>query len=234
MRAFARRLPAKRPREGGVVFLKNLSQLVGASKAYAMPNILQFKITLRGGKPPIWRRFQVTDDYRLDRFHQVIQIVMGWWNAHLHEFDIFGQRYGMHMPHIMDSFDEGEDETKYHLKDFKLKAGEKMDYLYDFGDSWEHQLLVEEVSPGTLNAPMCLKGKGACPPEDCGGIWGYQEVMEAVKDPRHPEHEEMMEWLPEDFDPTHFNIESINEELRRFGEWHRKNPKAKSTPWHQI
>ena len=199
-----------------------------------MPNILQFKITLQGSKPPIWRRFQVMDSYRLDRFHQVIQIAMGWHNSHLHEFTIKGRRFGMHIEGMRDDFDEGEDETKFFLKDFKLKKGDKINYLYDFGDSWEHRLQAEEVSEGVIDFPACLKGKGACPPEDSGGVWGYSDMVEAIKDPKHPEHKDFKKWLPKKFDPDAFDIEEVNAELKSFGEWHNKHPKDKSTPWHQI
>ncbi len=197
-----------------------------------MSKIIQFKITIQGSKPPIWRRIQVTDDYRLDRFHQVIQIAMGWWNSHLHEFRIGGRSFGMILPY--DDFNEAEDETKVYLRELDLKKGDKMLYTYDFGDNWEHLLEVEKTEEAELLLPVCLTGKRHCPPEDCGGIWGYQDLLEVIKDPKDPDYEDMKEWLPEDFDPAFFDLESTNAELEEFGKWHRKHPRAKSTPWHQI
>ena len=199
-----------------------------------MPKTLQFKLTLLGSKPAIVRRLQVMDDYRLDRFHQVIQIAMGWHNSHLHEFDVNGQRYGMPENDLMDDFDDMEDETKFFLKDFNLRQGDQLGYLYDFGDSWEHRLEVEAVTEGNIDTPLCLKGKGACPPEDCGGVWGYRDIIKIIKNPKHPEYDDWAEWLPENFDPAFFDLKKTNAGLQRFGEWHNKHPKDKSTPWHQI
>ena len=199
-----------------------------------MTNILQFKISLIGSKPLIWRRFQVTDDYRFDRFHQVIFLVMGWWNSHLHEFKIKGREIGMVDGDALDFFPNLEDETQVYLRDLDLQKGEQFHYLYDFGDSWEHNLKVEKVTEGALSAPSCLSGKNACPPEDCGGIYGYAAMKAALKNPRHPEYETWINWAPENFDPTLFDIDAVNTELAMFGNWHRMHPRAKSTPWHQL
>ncbi len=198
-----------------------------------MSKTLHFKITLMGSKPPIWRKFEVTDNYRFDRFHQVIQIVMGWYNAHLHEFRFQDRQIGMLLD---DDFDlpEVEDETTLYLKDLSLNQGDAFVYLYDFGDSWEHVIHLEKISDATLFSPVCKEGDRACPPEDCGGIWGYTDLLEVLKNPSDSEYESWIEWLPEGFDPQVFPIDKVNKELKKFGIWHNKNPRAKSTPWHQI
>ena len=199
-----------------------------------MPNILQFKILLVESNPLIWRRFRVTDDYRMDRFHQVLQIVMGWMNSHLHEFRIKDRNVGMLMDTFFDDFPKVEDETTLYLREMKLQASDSFAYIYDFGDNWLHVLEVEKIYSGELEHPECLEGQQACPPEDCGGIWGYEDLLEILKDQSHPEYEEYEEWLPEGFKPDYFPLDAINKELKAFGEWHRKHPRKKSTPWHQI
>lgn len=186
-------------------------------------SIYQLKITLRGIRPPIWRRVQVRSDELLEHLHYVIQLSMGWTNSHLHSFQIQGVEYGVPMPEFdMDGM-EVRDEAKVKL--CKIIPGEKFkfSYLYDFGDSWEHDVLVEKVmeaNPDT-NYPVCIKAKRACPPEDCGGIWGYQELLETIQDPEHPEHEEMLTWIGGSFDPDDAEMDEANEQLQRIHEWKR-------------
>lgn len=179
-----------------------------------MANTLTFKISLNGAKPPIWRRVQISDAMDFEDFHAVIQIAMGWRNSHLHEFLVRDRRIGMVLPET-DLFEpeELDDETEIFLHQLKLKPGEKIMYTYDFGDSWEHELLLESIEEGDLEMPRCLEGKGACPPEDCGGIWGYEEILAALKAPDNPDFADLLEWLPNDFDPTAFSVEEVNEEL---------------------
>ncbi len=199
-----------------------------------MSKIIQFKITVNHSEPTIWRTFQVTDDYRLDHFHQVIQIAMGWDNSHLHKFDFKGVCYEMSMPHLMDDYDEGEDETECFLRDLSLNEGDQIDYLYDFGDGWAHTIEVGKISAGTLQEPICIEGQNACPLEDSGGILRYNYLLVIIKDPNHPEYEDWENWIPDEFTPNVFPRDAINKELKRFGAFRRKNPDAKSTPWHQI
>jgi hypothetical protein len=166
-----------------------------------MKNIIQLKITLKGSKPPIWRRFQVHKTTTITGLHEVIQDVMGWENDHLFGFVING------IP-----FDERSSKT---IGSQLKEVGQKFEYTYDFGDDWEHTILVEKIMEKTPDAkyPICLDGKGNCPPEDCGGIWGFYELMNTVKDKKHPEHEEMLEWLGEDYDPDFFDKDEVNRRL---------------------
>ena len=144
----------------------------------AIAQIYQLKVTLVDSQPPIWRRFWVPDNFTLDQLHQVLQLVMGWHNAHLHEFQIGNNRFGLPDPSGFDS--EIRDQTTVTLSDLSLMPAATFRYTYDFGDGWLHQLLVEKMlspteAPGPY--PQCLKGKRACPPEDCGGIWGYEDIL---------------------------------------------------------
>lgn len=189
----------------------------------AKPSLYQVKITLRGSKPPIWRRVLVPDDFTMERFHRVIQAAMGWENSHLHEFETSKARYVM--MEMQEDFDIGfgfgptkdvVDELKATLKQALPKQGASMEYIYDFGDSWEHIILLERVLPaeGGTEYPVCVKGKGACPPDDSGGIWGYEAMLEALRNPKHPEHQHLVEWIGEDFDPEAFDLDEINERLK--------------------
>lgn len=170
----------------------------------------QIKVTLKGSKPPIWRRFEVSGQITLGKLHRILQVIMGWDNAHLHQFIIGDNYYGE--PSTEDTLNE----SRVRLHQLFLKEKSKFIYEYDFGDSWEHELLVEKILPATegKTAPVCLKGKRACPPEDVGGIWGYADFLEAIGDPEHPEHEDMMEWGG-GFDPEAFVLEEVNDYLKK-------------------
>lgn len=175
-------------------------------------HIYQVKITLIGSKPPIWRTVLVPGELRLGAFHDVIQVAMGWTDSHLHQFIANKVFYGV----PDDDFGmEIEDESKYKLSQLLKKEKDSIIYEYDFGDSWEHKILLEKILPddGKTVLPSCIKGKRACPPEDCGGIWGYEELLKTISDPKHPEHEDMLEWLCGEFDPEEFDLEEINEDL---------------------
>jgi hypothetical protein len=171
--------------------------------------LFQFRITLRGIEPTIWRRIQVWDD-TLDRLHEHLQAAMGWTNSHLHEFIIKGQRYGDPELHD-DDFEpfSGLDSTQTLLSALLPADGESLslEYHYDFGDNWIHDVLFEGSPPPTQNVtyPQCLEGERACPPEDVGGIDGYADYLEALADPNHEEHRPMLDWNgpfnPNAFDP---------------------------------
>ena len=174
--------------------------------------IYQMKVSLIGIKPPIWRTIQVTGDTTLEILHDIIQISMGWFGEHLYEFKVHGIPYG-----DLTQLSEGDiiDEKTVNLAQLISHEKEMFRYLYDFGDGWEHDILVEKILPieKGIHYPVCIDGKRACPPEDCGGPFGYEELLEILKDPSHPEHEEKFEWLPGDFDSEKFDIKYINREL---------------------
>jgi Plasmid pRiA4b ORF-3-like protein len=187
-------------------------------KSAASTTIYQIKVTLEGSKPPIWRRLLVPANLTLGDLHYIIQIAMGWTDSHLHQFIIGEKYYGV--PHFeMDLDLEMIDEEKVKLA--KVIPGEKFKfrYEYDFGDSWTHLVLVEKVlaaEPGKPY-PICVTGKRHCPPEDCGGVWGYADFVEAMANPKHPEHKNMKEWYGEDFDPEGFDLDEINQMLTGAG-----------------
>jgi hypothetical protein len=187
-----------------------------ATKVPIPHNIYQLKITLLGTRPPIWRRVLVPADLTLAQFHDVIQVAMGWENDHLHEFRVGRQRYGI--PDPMDDFMGGTaciSEKKVRLSDVLSRKGSRAEYTYDFGDTWEHSIVVEKVlspEPGTAY-PVCTAGERRGPPEDCGGPGGYYDLLEAIRDPEHERHEEMLEWVDEDFDPDAFSVDDVNRRL---------------------
>jgi len=177
-------------------------------------SIYQLKVTLKDARPPIWRRIQVIDDTTLAKLHRILQIVMGWSDYHLHDFTIYGARYSEPSP---DDWEPVKDERRYKLKQLVPGEKSKFVYQYDFGDSWDHEILVEKTGlprePG-VKYPRCLTGKRACPPEDVGGVWGYREFLEAMRDPEHPEHDGYLEWAGSEFDPETFDLEEVNRALR--------------------
>lgn len=179
--------------------------------------IYQIQIVLRGSKPKIWRRLLVSSDLLLSDFHKTIQTAMGWTNSHLHQFIKNRTFYTVRMPDD-DSWGEMDnvDYEKFKICDLLKKEKEKIVYEYDFGDSWEHDVIVEKILPvdDKLKYPICLAGKMACPPEDCGGVWGYADMLAVLKEPDHEEYENYMDWLGEDFDPEYFDKEEVNELLR--------------------
>lgn len=175
-------------------------------------NIYQLEITLQHIKPPVWRRVQVAGKTRLDALHDIIQDVMGWEDCHLHQFSIGNRRYGIPDP------DFPSDIRPEHTVTLEqaTKEGDTLIYEYDFGDSWLHKIKVEKILPAEKGKryPVCLAGKRACPPEDCGGTWGYQHMLEVLNDPGDEEHAEIVEWLGENFDPEAFDLDEINKALR--------------------
>ena len=178
-------------------------------------SVYQIKVTLVGSRPPIWRRFLVLDTTTLFRLHDILQIVMGWENYHLHMFTSNGQIYGD--PEDDEYGDlRTKNEARFKLNQALGRGGSKFRYEYDFGDSWEHELIVEKILPAEkgVGYPLCVAGKRACPPEDVGGVWGYQRFLEAIDEPEHPEHDEYLEWIGGEFDPEHFDLDEVNDRLR--------------------
>jgi len=173
-------------------------------------NIYQFKITLKGVKPQIWRRIQVPGNYNFEDLHLAIQDAMGWDGYHLHQFEIINPKTGeKDLISIPD--DEGFDETisgaKVKIAKYFLSPKDKANYEYDFGDGWEHEIVLEKILPAVIDSkyPQCIAGKRACPPEDCGGVWGYEDLLKIIANPKHPEYQERMEWLGDNFNPEEFD-----------------------------
>ncbi|MGH3327448.1 MAG: plasmid pRiA4b ORF-3 family protein [Streptomycetales bacterium] len=173
----------------------------------------QIKVSLRGTKPPVWRRLRVPGRLTLARLHEVLQVAMGWEESHLHAFEVGSRRYAD--PGF--GLEETSDEGKVRLAKVAPRTGRRLRYFYDFGDGWEHDILVEKILPasGDPEPPRCLTGRRACPPEDCGGTWGYGELCEAIGDPRHERHVELLEWVGGSFDPAVFDREAINRDLHK-------------------
>jgi hypothetical protein len=184
-----------------------------------MPQKLyQIQIALRKYKPKIWRRILVDPGLKLTDLHLIIQTVMGWSNTHLHQFRKHRIHFVPSDEDISDLFPDDINYTKKKTKisDILLFEKDKAIYDYDFGDGWEHDLVLEKIIPfekGMIH-PVCVKGKYQCPPEDCGGVWGYEDMLEVLRNPKHPEYKEITEWIGEDFDPDYFNLEEINALLK--------------------
>jgi hypothetical protein len=181
--------------------------------------VYQFKITLLESQPPIWRRIQV-EDCTLDELHEHIQTAMGWTNSHLHQFEIEGERFGD--PELLD---DGvgdldiEDSTTTILSEIVPRSGKRFRFLYeyDFGDGWQHQVLFEgcpEPEKGK-KYPLCLEGERACPPEDIGGVGGYEHFLEVIADPQHEEHADMREWIGDKFDAEKFDAKATTKAMKK-------------------
>ncbi len=182
-------------------------------------NNYQVQIALKGIKPKIWRRILIPSELLLSDFHKIIQTVMGWANCHLHQFIKNGKRYSIKHPED-DFWDYSTNidhrRMKIRVKDLLQKEKDRMIYEYDFGDGWEHEIILEKIIPTDkkLKRPTCLTGKMNCPPEDCGGIWGYVNLVEIIRNPKHKEYKLYMDWLGGEFDPEYFDKDEINELLR--------------------
>ncbi len=178
--------------------------------------VYRLKVTLDGIRPPIWRRIQVREDVTLFKLHKILQAVMGWEDYHLHQFIVGDEYYTIPSP---DDPWPMETKNEKRARLFQVVCAEKdrFIYEYDFGDSWYHNILVEKIfrPEEELKHPVCLVGRRATPPEDCGGIGGYDEFLKAVLDPKHPDHEDMLDWAEGEFDPERFNKEEINRLLSR-------------------
>ena len=194
------------------------------------PDILQLKVTLRNVRPPIWRRIQVPSSFSLAALHEVLQIVMGWSNSHLHQFDVGGMCFADPRFEL-----DTEDSSKEKLSMIVQECA-RFSYHYDFGDDWQHDILIEKalaLAPG-VDYPICIAGKRACPPEDCGGPWGYADMLAILKkspSKRNDEDTERLDWLGHDFDPEAFDLDAIDSDLKQLRPKRRIKPTAKkATP----
>ncbi|WP_219465982.1 plasmid pRiA4b ORF-3 family protein [Nonomuraea rhizosphaerae] len=180
----------------------------------AKQTVHTIKVTLRGSRPTIWRRLEVASDSTLRHLHDVIQATFGWENYHMWVFDSASGRFG-----VTDRELEIRNAATGRLDEVAPHAGDRLRYTYDFGDDWEHEIVVEAVTdpePGTAY-PRCLTGRRAGPPEDSGGVYGYEYLLEILADPAHEEHRERLEWLGLDsadqFNPGSFDANKINDAL---------------------
>jgi Plasmid pRiA4b ORF-3-like protein len=181
--------------------------------------VVQIKVKLLGvSKPPVWRRLQLRADTHLDRVHEMIVAAFGWQGYHMHVFTSGGDEFGLPDPEL--GF---IDERRVRLDELIGGVGDRLRYTYDFGDDWEHEIAVEELLDGDpeIHYPVLVAAKGACPPEDCGGPWGYAELTEILADPTHEQHQEMLDWLglkdASAFDPSAVAADEIEEELALSG-----------------
>jgi len=186
-----------------------------AKTARQADSIISLKVALRDVGPPIWRRLLVPARMTLGDLHHAIQAAMGWEDAHLHVFDIAGRQYGDPR-----EVDDAADEARLTV-DGVLRSGvSRFTYTYDFGDDWEHSIVIEGKRPAVDGQayPACVAGRRNCPPEDCGGGWGYQELLAVLSDPAHPRRHEWLEMLGDDFDPEAFAVEAADARVAaRFG-----------------
>jgi hypothetical protein len=203
-----------------------------AGRAYVL------HIDLAGSKPAIWRKLRVPGIFTLGDLHAALQIAFGWEEDHLHSFTIGSAEYGMMSMDGMDLPDNDmADEDDFYLDDLGLKKNQTFTYLYDFGDSWEHTVRVSEIiatdEDPEIARPICIEGERAGPPEDSGGIWGYKDILEALKKPKLKKNREILEWVG-DFDPEYFSLEEVNRMFKQTFKSPKKPNAAggKKTPKH--
>ena len=188
-------------------------------------SVYYLRVILENSKPVIWRDILVPSDLSLEALHYVIQTVMGWENSHAHQFiaekviysndterNNVDDEYGLLDTEELEK--QNCNEKKYTVGNLLTKEGASIVYEYDLGDSWTHQVELRKILPVDANVrqPRCIKGEKACPPEDCGGIWGYTDMLESLQ---NTEDTHILTWFGENFNPTDFDIEAINKTLRR-------------------
>lgn len=171
--------------------------------------VYEVKVTLLMIRPPVWRRIKVRSDITLEDLHGVLQVVMGWTDSHMHAFRLVGRQANVRS---RQTAVERNEERRTRLVELLTKPKDRLVYEYDFGDSWEHEVVLEKVGdhPPGARYPWVLGGARACPPEDVGGVGGYAHFLQVMRAPRHPEHVEMMEWHGGPFDPEAFDVQALN------------------------
>ena len=179
----------------------------------------QLRIDLMRTKPPIWRRVLVPASMYLDILHEVVQVAMGWEDSHMHMFSTGTRRYSTPTPWAHEFRRPGTprdlDERKYRIGQLVTREKDWITYMYDFGDSWEHRITLQKILPydRAVRLSACTAGRRRCPPEDCGGVWGYYQLLDALKDLNAPDHAHMKEWYGEDFDPVSFSPRDVDRVL---------------------
>lgn len=196
-----------------------------------MTAIARLKVTLDDVEPKVLRRLEVPIAIKLDRLHLVLQAALGWTNSHLYEIRAGGAGWGLPDP----NWPDGQlDARKAKLLDILEDTGVKtLRYLYDFGDGWEHTIKIERLVDAEAGAlyPRVIEASGRCPPEDVGGPWGYEEMLEAIGDEKHERHAEIRDWLGEDFDPKAFDPEPLTAQVAALAKlWSRKPAAKKPRP----
>lgn len=173
--------------------------------------IVQLKIELKGSKPLIWRRLQVPNNITFNRLHKILNTAMGWYESHLYLFELADFRIG----------DKEWDDSGDWLSDKKVKLSEMIQnaktfvYLYDFGDGWQHKIKIEKILEVDTDQkyPVCIGGANNCPPEDCGGLGGFEDFKTIITDKNHPEYGHLFEWYGREYDATEFSVEDTNATL---------------------
>lgn len=189
-----------------------------------MDEIIQLKITLESTEPPIWRRVLVEKQITFFELHNIIQIAMGWENYHMFEFTFNKQRIG-EPDDEFDDLDFGSnkvmDAAEVTLESIVTNTKGKISYVYDFGDNWSHKILVEKFLPrdNKISYPICTDGELNCPPEDCGGIPGFYDLLEVIGNKKHPERKAMLDWLGGSYDPAYFDKDEVNEEMKNLDQY---------------
>lgn len=194
---------------------KAAKKAVKAAAKASGPAVYDLHVELLDVDPSIWRRVLVPADMTLEDLHDVLQWTLGWTDSHLHSFEVNGESYGPHGPEFgeLDMLDEGE----HTLGDLLGGRSGRFRYEYDFGDSWQHLIKAKPVAQPDpkLQYPVCVEGARSAPPEDCGGTPGYEDLLAAIRDPKHPQHEDMLEWVGGEFDPEAFDLNGVNRVLRK-------------------
>jgi pRiA4b ORF-3-like protein len=178
--------------------------------------VYRLRVELLDIKPLIWRRLLVPADIKLPKLHQCLQLTMGWTNSHLHQFKVGETHYGIPDPEWPEL--EMLDERRILLCDLIGEAQREIGYEYDFGDGWEHRIVLEQVDPPNefMRYPLCTAGERACPPEDVGGVPGYEEFLKTIRDPEHEEYDQSLLWAGGGaFDPEGFDLNAVNRALGR-------------------
>ena len=187
-----------------------------ARKIPERPQVYQLKVTMKEIRPHIWRRILVNGDINLYKLHKILQVVMGWEDYHLHIFELNDITYAIPSPE--DPWPrETKNEKRARLNDVVPDEQDSLEYIYDMGDNWCHTIVVEKIlsSDEGLERPVCLDGKRSAPPEDCGGVGGYQDFRKAISNPRHPEHDDLLIWAGGAFDPNRFDLDEVNRLLSK-------------------
>jgi hypothetical protein len=177
--------------------------------------VYRLRVELLEIEPLIWRRLLVPADIKLPKLHRCLQLTIGWTNSHLHQFKLGESVYGVPDPEWSER--NMLDERRIRLCDLIGEAQREIGYEYDFGDGWEHRIVLEQTEPPNefMVYPLCTAGERACPPEDVGGVPGYEEFLQSIGDPNHEQYGESLLWVGGAFDPEGFDLNAVNRALRR-------------------